>query len=91
MSPIPHINSKAEDVQEIAEAINTIARLVNDDLVRKASEGIDPFLSDAELGGLMLAVEHLSTRAGDLAEDLYDDEQRLAKLATQHNDGEGKS
>ncbi len=91
MNPIPHINSRAEDVQEIAAAINTIAHLVNNDLVRKETEGIDPFLIDAELGGLMLAVEHLSTRARDLAEDLWMDEERLAKLSADHDGGEGKS
>ncbi len=72
-------------------ALSVIAHLVNDDLVRKETEGIDPFLSDAELGGLMLAVEHLSTRTGDLAEDLYDDEQRLARLSTDRDGGEVRS
>ncbi|MDN3521524.1 hypothetical protein [Halomonas ramblicola] len=91
MNRTPHINSRAEDVQEIAEAINTIAHLVNTDLARKGSEGIDPFLTDVELGGLMLAVEHLSTRTGDLAEDLFEDEQRLARLSTDRDGGEVRS
>lgn len=89
MSLRPH--TPINDIDEISHSIGVIADLVNEDLVRKACEGAKPFLREYELGGLMTAIKQLSSQASEIAEKLEEHEQRMAEIAVQCDEREGRA
>lgn len=54
-----------DDLSNILDAVGAISALVQDDLTRRGCEGDQPFLNDTLHGGLMSALQQLSSRGAE--------------------------
>lgn len=70
-------NSNSQDIKEIVEAITGLAELLEDDLVRRACEGGEPFLTEPLEGCVAGAIKHLSSQAVTLSEMVVNGEEGI--------------
>jgi len=83
-------NTLAQDIKEITGAIYGMAGIMDADLCRDANEGEESNLNAFDQGCMLAAMKHLANLASWMAEEIEENEQRMAEIAAQGDDREGE-
>lgn len=62
-------SNNAQLMNEAGQAIDTIAKLIEENLCRKCSQGEEPFLRDFEMSGLACALKVIATHIWEIGDE----------------------